>query len=101
VCPFALIVAGFFPIKKETEHLLQFLINHKSTGHTGEEAAMSSELLDLVFPSRYILCQLEKIRGNERCWCLKPPLFCLGKLMSNYLGDVIPLSQMVGTYYPL
>lgn len=33
----------------------------------------------------------------RRFWCLKPPFLCLGKLMSHYLGDVIPFSQMART----
>lgn len=98
MCPFVLTVAGFFPIKKEKEHLPQFLVNHKSRGHVGGKAATCSDLLDLVVPSRYLLRQLEEIGGTERCWHSRPPLFCLRKLMSNYLGEIVPLSQMVGTY---
>lgn len=72
-------------------------IKHKSRGHVGGKAAMSSDLL--VVPSQYLFRQWEKIRSTERCWPLKPPLFWLRKLMSDYLGDIIPFFQMCRSYY--
>lgn len=60
------------------------------------EGSVSLDLLDLPAPAWWLLYQMEETRGAEML-VFEATLFLPWKLMSRYLGDVIPFSQMART----